>query len=513
MVATSQPLAAQAGLEMLKQGGNAIDAALCTAIALTVLEPTSNGIGGDAFCLIWDGKTLHGLNGSGAAPNGISPETLKEQGLEAIPTHGWLPVTVPGAPRSWADLHARFGRLPFEKLFEPALHYARNGFPLSPRVAHLWQRSSQLFSSAPFGGSEFAGWRNTFMPISFQPRAGTIWASEDHARTLERIAHSKAEDFYSGELATKIDRFARETGGILRHSDLEQHRSEWVQPISTTYRGHQVWEIPPSGQGIVALEALGILEGLALPSDRNSVQAVHFPLEAVKLAFADAERFIGDSRFGRMPDLLEPDYLQERRALISEAARFPEAGRPKPGGTVYLCAADSSGMMVSFIQSNYMGFGSGVVVPGTGIALQNRGHNFSLESGHPNLLEGGKRPYHTIIPGFLTKDGAAVGPFGVMGGFMQPQGHVQVMVNTLEYGLGPQAALNAPRWRWTEGLNVELERGMPPEIALELQKRGHQVVSEADSGGFGCGQIIWRDRDGTLIGGSDPRADGCVAAF
>ena len=509
MVATAQPLAAQAGLEILRQGGNAVDAAIATASALTVLEPTSNGIGGDAFALVWDGAELHGLNGSGAAPALLSLEALANRNLTEMPTHGWLPVTVPGAPRAWADLHARLGRLPFEKLFDAAIHYAQNGYPLSPTVARFWQKAALLERLGP----EYESWRSTFMPPGFEPRAGQVWASENHARTLERIAASHAEDLYSGELARKVDRFARETGGLVRLEDLAQHRSEWVEPISVSYRDHQVWELPPNGQGVVALQALGLWEGFTRESHSGSSLSLHRQIEALKLAFTDAHRYVCDPRFTKTPDLLAPAYLEARRKLIGETARLPEAGNPSSGGTVYLCTADSSGMMVSFIQSNYMGFGSGVVVPGTGIALHNRGHNFSLESGHPNVLEPGKRPYHTIIPGFLTRDGAAVGPFGVMGGFMQPQGHMQVLINTLEHSMNPQQALDAPRWQWTGGLNVDLEHGFPQQLARELEERGHVVSLQPESASFGRGQIIWRDRSGTLVGGSDPRADGFVAAF
>ena len=513
MVVTAQPLAAQAGLEILRQGGNAVDAAIATAAALTVLEPTSNGIGGDAFALVWDGKELHGLNGSGAAPARLSLEALSQRNLTEMPTHGWLPVTVPGAPRAWADLHARLGRLPLAKLFEAAIHYARKGYPLSPTVARFWEKAARVERDGP----EFEGWRTTFMPPGFEPRAGSVWASENHARTLERIAASHAEDFYSGELAHQIDLFARETGGLLRLEDLSRHRSEWVKPIFTTYRDHQVWELPPNGQGIVALEALALWEGFTRESHpRSSLELphnLHCQIEALKLAFTDAYRYVCDPRFTPIPDLLAPAYLEGRRRLIGETAHVPEAGKPSSGGTVYLCTADSSGMMVSFIQSNYMGFGSGVVVPGTGIALHNRGHNFSLEAGHPNALEPGKRPYHTIIPGFLTRDGEAVGPFGVMGGFMQPQGHMQVLINTLEQGMNPQQALDAPRWQWTGGLNVDLEHGFPATLAHELEGRGHKIRFEPESASFGRGQIIWRDQRGTLVGGSDPRADGFVAAF
>jgi len=512
-VATSQPLAAQAGLEMLRRGGNAVDAALATAIALTVLEPTSNGIGGDAFALVWDGERLHGLNASGRAPAGLNADLLAERGHTSVPARGWLPVTVPGAPAAWRDLHERFGRLEFEVLFEPAIHYASAGYPLSPVVARFWGVAARAYAANT--GPEFAGWFSTFTDGGRPPRAGETVYLPDHARTLRAIAATRAAAFYEGELSQVIEDFAGETGGLLTAADLATHRSDWVEPISAAYRGYRVHEIPPSGQGIAALGALSILDGLELSRHaRESVESYHLQIEAMKLAFSDARAYVADPTRAEVPvvGLLDLDYAASRRALITDRALTPAPGLPPRGGTVYLCAADGDGMMVSYIQSNYAGFGSGVVVPGTGIALQNRGSGFSLEPGHPNRLESGKRPYHTIIPGFLTRDGQAVGPFGVMGGFMQPQGHVQVVVNMVDYGLNPQSALDAPRWQWLDGKRVELEPHTSLFVAEGLRERGHAVSLQLEHGAFGRGQIIWRLGE-ALVAASDGRADEQAVAF
>ncbi|GGL93296.1 gamma-glutamyltransferase [Deinococcus aerolatus] len=512
MVATSQPLAAQAGLHMLREGGNAIDAAIATAAALTVVEPTSNGIGGDLFALVWDDGALHGLNGSGRSPQALSLDALPGG---QMPTHGWLPVTVPGAPLAWADLHARFGRLPFAQVLAPAIHYARHGYPLSPVLAENWRRGIEAHRART--GPEFDEWRRVFAPDGFQAQAGELWQSPDHAQTLERIADSAAADFYEGELARKTDAHARATGGLLRLEDLGEHRSEWVTPISRAYQDHRLWEIPPNGQGLAALVALGILDGLDLPPRHDDPAGMHLQIEAMKLGFVDAHRYVADPQHGPVPveALLAERYLASRRAQIGAVAIDPQAGDPDSHGTVYLAAADRDGQMVSLIQSNYMGFGSGVVVPGTGIALQNRGHNFSLEAGHPNVLAPRKRSYHTIIPGFLTRqDGVPMGPFGVMGGFMQPQGHLQVTVNTVKYGMNPQQALDAPRWQWTGKTTVEVEHELGGAAARALQARGHNVVVQLNPNAFGRGQIIWRDpATGVLTGGSESRTDGQVAAF
>ncbi len=514
VVATSQPLAVQAGVAMLQRGGNAVDAAIATAIALTVVEPTSNGIGSDAFALVWDGERLHGLNGSGRAPAALSLDAVRAAGHEELPTRGWLPVTVPGAPSAWKAVHERFGRLPFAELFEPGIYYAEHGYPLSPIVAHYWELAARVYGRLP--GPEFRGWVETFAPSGQAPSAGDMWSSPGHAATLRRIAESGGEDFYSGRLAKAIADFARQTGGLITEEDLAAHKSEWVEPISTNYRGYEAWEIPPNGQGIAALIGLNILEGFDLASvDRDSAHSFHLQIESLKLAFADAHRYVADPAFSEVPvaRLLDKGYAERRRGMIGERALDPAPGNPYSGGTVYLCAADEDGLMVSFIQSNYMGFGSGVVAPGTGIALQNRGHGFSMDPNHPNRLEPGKRPYHTIIPGFLTREGQAIGPYGVMGGFMQPQGHMQMVVNTVDYHMNPQACLDAPRWQWTEGRHVQIEQDAAQGVVEGLRAMGHQVEVVPAGGSFGRGQIIWRLPSGAYVAGSDKRADGYAAGI
>lgn len=514
VVATSHPLAVQAGMEMLRRGGNAVDAAIATAITLTVVEPTSNGIGSDAFALVWDGTKLYGLNGSGRAPRKLTLASIKALGHETMPARGWLPVTVPGAPAAWRDLHKRFGRLNFEELFEPAIVYAERGHPVAPIVAQYWEYAAQSF--AELKGPEFIGWHQTFAPSGRAPRAGEIVALPDHARTLRALAQSYCEEFYRGKIAQQIVRFSQETGGFLCEQDLKEHSSTWVEPIHTSYRGYEVWEIPPNTQGIVALIGLNILEGFELTQHpRDSVESFHLQIEALKLAFADGLRYIADPDFAPVPTegLLSKSYAAQRRKLITDRALEPTPGEPPSGGTVYLCTADGDGMMVSFIQSNYMGFGSGIVIPQTGIALQNRGACFSLDPKHPNSLEPGKRPYHTIIPGFLTKERRAVGPFGVMGGFMQPQGHIQMIVNTVDYRMDPQMSLDAPRWQWLKDKEIEIEADADPKIIEGLRARGHNVTVREPGGRFGRGQIIWRLESGAYIAGSDKRADGYAAGF
>jgi gamma-glutamyltranspeptidase / glutathione hydrolase len=514
-VATSQPLAAQAGMEMLWAGGNAVDAAVAMAIALTVLEPTSNGIGGDAFALVWDGE-LHGLNASGRSAAGLTAAHWQE--LSEMPQLGWLSVTVPGAVSGWRSLWERWGNLPFEQLFAPAIRYAREGFPVSPETAISWQRAESLFLSqrqplfAPFQATFFAGDR--------APKVGEIWASPAHANTLTQIATSGGDAFYRGELAQRLVAFAAQTGGLLTLEDLAQHQADWVTPISTHYRGVEVWEMPPNTQGLATLLALNILQTVDLAQyPRESVQSYHWQIEAMKLAFADAYAYIADPAWMTMPPqvLLSPAYGRDRAGLIGDCALpLASAGQPQ-GGTVYLAAADGD-LIVSFIQSNYLGFGSGLVVPETGIALHNRGMGFSLEPGHPNQIAPHKRPFHTIIPGFLTCEGQPLGAFGVMGAPMQPQGHVQTVVNLVDYGFNPQAALDAPRWRWVDHNRVMLERAVADEIAQGLSDLQHQVRR----GGFlGRGQIILRypavgqgaSGKSVFVAASEPRADGLAIAW
>lgn len=513
MVSTSHPLAAQAGLDILKKGGNAIDAAIATAAALTVVEPTSNGIGGDAFALVWVKDKLHGLNSSGPAPRGISIEKIKAMGHEEMPRFGWIPVTVPGAPGAWSELSKRFGKLPLIEVLAPAIQYAEEGYPVSPGTVRSWKSAARIYKEK-LKGAEFEEWFRTFTPGGRAPEVGEMWSSKNHAKTLRLIGESNGDAFYKGELADKIDAFSRETGGFIRKEDLENFTPEWVEPIGVGYRGYNVWEIPPNGQGLVALMGLNILKGFEFTS-RDSVETLHKQFEAMKLAFADGQKYI--TEHGKMKvkvtELLSEEYAKERRKLIGDRASLPSHGEPPRGGTVYLAAADGEGNMVSYIQSNYMGFGSGLVVPGTGISLQNRGHNFSMDPNHDNCLEPGKRTYHTIIPGFLTKDGRAVGPFGVMGGFMQPQGHLQVVMNTLDFHLNPQEALDAPRWQWLKGKTFEVEHSFPQHLAQGLVDRGHDVRYTVDSISFGRGQIIWRNDDGVLVGGTEHRTDGYIAVW
>jgi gamma-glutamyltranspeptidase / glutathione hydrolase len=513
-VATSQPLATQAGMSVLAAGGNAVDAAIATAAALTVVEPTSNGLGGDAFALVWADGQIHGLNASGCAPALATLEHYRGLGHETVPELGWLPVTVPGAISAWTTLHERFGRLPFDQVLAPAIALAEGGFVVSPTVARYWGFANKQYRKDGTG-PEFAGWFSTFAPTGDAPVAGDIVKFAAHGNTLRAIASTKGRAFYEGHLAEAIDMFAKQTGGLLRGEDLATHRAEWVDPITTNYRGYDVWEIPPNGHGITALVALNILEGFDVgamgPDDPYNW---HVQIESLKLAFADAFTYVADPKFADVPvrGLLDKGYAAQRRTLITEEASLPIAGDPPRGGTVLLCTADGEGNMVSFIQSNYADFGSGVVIPGTGIALQNRGANFSLDPNHRNALAPGKRPYHTIIPGFLTHEGAAVGPFGVMGGFMQPQGHLQMVVRTVDQLLHPQAALDAPRWRWEAGRTVWIEPRTPQPIVDDLIARGHEVQLVAEPSAYGRGQIIWRDGD-TLIAGSESRADGQASVW
>lgn len=513
MVATSQPLAAQAGLEILKHGGNAIDAAVAAAATLTVVEPTANGIGGDAFALVWSSGKLYGLNSSGPASQQISIDKVREQGYTEMPKYGWLPVTVPGVPAAWKALADRFGSLPLTESLEPAIFHAEHGYPLAPITGYYWQRAWEIFKQN-VQGPEFEGWFATFAPKGRAPTVGEIVSLPEHAATLRSIAASNAESFYRGQIATEIVRFAQTTDGLLSKDDLAAFEPEWVEPIKVNYRGYDVWEIPPNGQGLVALMALNILNRYSdLPTD--SVEMYHRQIEALKLAFADGKHHITDQKDMKVhvDDLLSGEYAKNRQDLITDVAMQPTPGTPPQGGTVYLATADNMGNMVSFIQSNYMGFGSGIVVPKTGISLQNRGHGFSLDKADANCLQPGKRTYHTIIPGFLTKEGEAVGPFGVMGGFMQPQGHVQVIVNMLDLKLNPQAALDVHRWQWIGDKVVELESSFPNHIAQNLARKGHQVRIPVMPGGFGRGQIILRLPNGVLVGGTEPRTDGSIACW
>ena len=509
VVATSQPLAAQAGLRMLHAGGNAVDAAIAAAATLTVVEPTSNGIGSDAFAILWDGERLHALNASGRSPKALSPERFSGQKL--MPLRGWDAVTVPGAVSAWVALQQRFGSLPLETLLEPAISYAESGFAVSPITARAWRRAPETFRDFP----DFAA---AFLPDGRAPHPGELFRHPEQAHTLARIAETAGETFYRGELAERMAACSAETGGLLTEADLAEHRADWVETISTDYHSTRLHEIPPNGQGLAALIALGILrhrpEADAHP---DSADGLHVTIEAMKLGFADAHRYISDpdTMDVSVPDLLDDGYLAERAARIDmEHAADPQHGVPSRGGTVYLTTADAQGRMVSMIQSNYHGFGSGIVVPGTGISLQNRGAGFVLEPGHPNRVGGGKRPFHTIIPGFVTRGGAPLMGFGVMGGPMQPQGHVQMMVRIFGAGQNPQAASDAPRWRVMEGRMVALERGFVPEVLNELKVRGHELqLSVSDTSfAFGGAQLILRTEAG-FVAASDHRKDGQAVGY
>ncbi len=519
-VATSQPLAAQAGLEMLRLGGNAADAAVATAAALTVVEPTANGIGSDNFALLWmkdenGNAKLHGLNASGRAPKGLNREDY--DGLDSMPLYDWRAVTTPGAVSGWVAVNEKFGKLPLEKVLEPAIRYASEGFLLSPGVAQGWGASARRYR----GAARFEAWQQTFTRDGRTPEPGELFASPGHARTLEAIANTKGRAFYEGEIAQAIDAGSKKHGGSLRLADLAAHEARWVDPISIDYRGWRLHEIPPNGQGITALIALGILRHFELADmEVDSAKWMHLQIEAMKLAFADAHQHIADPE--HMPvsadDLLDDGYLAARAKLINrdKAGNF-DYGEPKDGGTVLLTAADADGNMVSFIQSNYTGFGSGMVVPGFGIAMHNRGGNFSLEPGHVNEIAPGKLPYHTIIPGFVTRDGLPAMAFGVMGGFMQPQGHAQVLVRLADHGQNPQACLDAPRWQIERDGRVMIEPGFETlageGVYDQLEAMGHPMRRyRTRNATFGRGQVIYRLEDGYLAA-SDLRADGQAVGF
>jgi gamma-glutamyltranspeptidase/glutathione hydrolase len=507
VVATGHPLAAQAGLRVLAEGGTAADAAICTAATLTVVEPVTNGLGSDAFGLVWDGS-LHGLNASGRSPAG-QPRSAFD-GMKEMPRLGWQAVTVPGAVSGWAALHAAHGRLPFARLLEPAIRYATDGFPVSPMTAGSWQRSVKRYA-------QFPDWMATFAPHGKGPEVGDVVTLPDHAKTLRAIAESKGESFYRGDVAQAIERSAVAGGGALRAADLAAHRAQWVEPWQVDYRGITLHEIPPNGQGLAALIALGILRHFDLAAlPRDGTDSLHLQIEAMKAAFADVRAYVcdPDTCTLRQDDVLAAAGLQARAKAIAMDRAAQWSPRPLPkSSTVYLCAADAEGHLVSWIQSNYEGFGSGIVAGGTGISLQNRGAGFVLDRGHPNEYAPGKRPYHTIIPGFLTKAGTPLAAFGVMGGPMQPQGHIQVVIRIVDQGLNPQAALDAPRWQVMDDGTVTLEPGFPEATVAGLASRGHAVrVVGDDSVFFGGAQMAYR-LGAAYVGASDPRRDGQAVGF
>lgn len=519
IVSTSHPLAAQAGLRMLQQGGNAVDAAIAAAAAITLTEPVSNGLGSDAFCILWDGQKLHGLNASGPAPASWTPDYFQRKYGEAKtpPKRGVDSVTVPGAVAGWVALSERFGKLPFADLLAPAIEIAERGYLVPVVVQQKWVAATPELQSQP-------GFAQSFLPWSRAPQVGELFRFPAAARGLKAIAATRGQALYGGEIAEAIEKFVAQHGGSLTAKDLAAYQPEWVEPIAQTYRGYTLHEIPPNGQGIAALIALGILSHFDLASmPVDGVASQHLQIEAMKLAFADVYRYVADPRHMDVtPDqMLDPAYLASRAKLIDlQKAQNFQAGNPVKGGTIYLTAADESGMMVSFIQSNFMGFGSGVVEPTFGISLQNRGHGFSTDpagANRANLVAPGKRPFHTIIPAFLTKDGQPVMSYGVMGGNMQPQGHMQTLVRMLDYGQNPQTACDAPRWRFNAGLNINVEAAMNAATVQGLQSMGHELDVINDSyQDFGAGQFIWRMGDPAVEGylaASDPRRDGQAVGF
>lgn len=509
VVATSQPLATQAGLSILQQGGNAVDAAIATAAALTVVEPTGCGLGSDAFCILWDGKQLHGLNASGRAPASWTPERF----AQGMVQHGWDSVTVPGAVSAWVELSERFGTLSLSTVLAPAIRYAEEGFIVSPVIGFLWAKGAEMLKDQP-------GFAQTFMPNGRAPRAGERFFNPGAARTLKAIAATQGRAFYEGEIAAEIAAFAKETGGAMTVEDLAAHSNDWCGTVSQRFDDTELHEIPPNGQGIAALMALGMLDHTSIRDyGPDDLPAVHLQIEAIKLAYRDIHAYVADPDHMHDVDasaLLDPDYLKSRAALIDpEKAQNFGAGAPKQGGTVLLNVGDASGMMISFIQSNYAGFGSGVVVPGTGVSMQNRGFGFTHEPGHPNQVAAGKRPFHTIIPGFAMKNGQPLMAFGMMGGPIQAQGHMQLLLRTQLWNQDPQTAADAPRWRIIDGLDVACEPSMPTDVLEGLRQMGHQIQVEAPDNAFGFGgaQLVQRLEQGGYAGGSDPRKDGQAAGF
>jgi gamma-glutamyltranspeptidase/glutathione hydrolase len=529
MVATSQPLATQAGLEVLKAGGSAVDAAIAANAVLGLVEPVSNGMGGDLFAIVWDAETkkLYGLNASGRSPKSLTLEKLRTE-LAAldrtmIPPYGPLPVSVPGAVDGWFELHGRFGTLPMKDVLAPAIRYAREGFPLTELIAFYWGLSVPRLS-------QFPGFTETFTIDGRAPEKGEVFKNPALASTLETLAREGRDAFYKGEIARTIAAYMAEQGGYLSHEDLASHTSTWVEPVPTTYRGYEVWQLPPNGQGIAVLQILNLLEPYDLAAmGFGSADYLHHFLEAKKLAFEDRAKFYADPEFNELPvaRLISKEYAAERRELIDpeRAARSYEAGNPalEEGDTIYLATADAAGNMVSLIQSNYRGMGSGMTPPGLGFILQDRGELFTLEEGHVNVYAPGKRPFHTIIPGFVTKDGEPWLAFGVMGGATQPQAQAQVLINLIDFGMSFQEAGDAPRFlhsgsseptgeRMTDGGRVQVESGIPYATVRELMRRGHDVGYE--HGPYGGYQAVARDAaHGVWIGASESRKDGHAAGY
>ena len=525
MAATSQPLATQVALDILKQGGNAIDAAIAANAVLGLMEPTGNGIGGDLFAIVWDAKTkkLYGLNASGRSPRSLTLDYFKKQGLEKIPSHGPLPVTVPGCVDGWFELHKKFGNLSMKENLAPAIEYAREGFPLSELIAYYWNRS------APFL-KKYEGFKETFMPNGRAPKKGEVFKNPNLANTLEKIAKGGRDVFYKGELAKTMAAFMKRVGGFLSYQDLASHKSDWVEPVSTNYRGYDVWELPPNGQGIAALQILNILEGYDIQGwGFGSKEYIHHFIEAKKLVFEDRAKFYADPDFNQIPlkELISKEYAAQRRALINpqRAARRYDAGNPAllAGDTIYLTTADKDGNMVSLIQSNYRGMGTGLSPDGLGFIFQDRGELFDLEEGNFNTYAPGKRPFHTIIPAFITKDDKPFMSFGVMGGATQPQGHAQIVINIIDFGMNIQEAGDAPRIlhqgssqptgeEMTNGGSVYLESGLPYEVYRDLREMGHRIGTNVGSfGGYQGIMLDWENK--VYYGASESRKDGQAAGY
>ncbi len=524
MAATSQPLATQVALEVMRKGGNAIDAAIAANATLGLVEPTGNGIGGDLFAIVWDAKSkkLYGFNGSGRSPKSLSRQWFTDNGYEKIPSHGPLPVSVPGTVDGWFQLHQKFGNMPMKQVLQPAISYAEKGFPVSQLIAYYWNRSVPLLSKYP-------GFTEQFTLDGKAPKEGDIWQNPHLANTLKTIADKGRDAFYQGQIAHTIADYMQANGGFLSYEDLASHQGEWVEPVSTNYRGFDVWELPPNGQGIAALQILNILEQFDLASmGHDSAEYVHVFTEAKKLAFEDRAKYYADPAFNQLPvaELISKKYAKKRAILINpdKSGKHYPAGHValSHGDTIYLTTADSEGNMVSLIQSNYRGMGSGMTPPGLGFILQDRGEMFSLEAGHFNEFAGGKRPFHTIIPAFITKDKQPWMSFGLMGGAMQPQGHAQIVVNMIDFGMDVQAAGDAPRIhhtgsseptgeQMTDGGILNLESGYPYETIRALMRKGHKI--QFANGPYGGYQAIMRAENGVYWGASESRKDGHAAGY
>lgn len=523
MAATSQPLATQVALDILKKGGNAIDAAIAANAVLGLVEPTGSGVGGDLFAIIWSAEKeqLYGLNASGRSPKSLKLEYFTENGFEKIPAYGPLPVSVPGCVDGWFEMHGMFGSLPMEEILSPAINYARNGFPVTELIAYYMKAGTANLK-------KFPNIEDVYMPGGKAPQKGDIFKNPALANTLDKIAKGGRDEFYKGSIAKTIDKFMKEQGGFLTYDDMARHHSEWVDPISTNYRGYDVWELPPNGQGTAALQILNILEGFDIRNmGFGSAEYIHLFIEAKKLAFEDRAKFYADPAFYDVPieQLISKEYALERRKLINpdRAARSYKAGKIEQGNTIYMTVADKDGNMVSLIQSNYRGLGSGMCPQGLGFIFQDRGELFTLEEGHANVYAPGKRPFHTIIPAFITKDGKPLISFGVMGGAMQPQGHAQIVINLIDFDMNLQEAGDAPRMRhvgssqptgevMTDGGTVNLESGIRWEEIQKLLRMGHKI--QWDLGGYGGYQAIMRDHQrGVYFGASESRKDGQAAGF